>query len=152
MILVALGANLASAYGMPEDGLVKARQILEEEHNVRVSAFSSIWVSAPVPISDQPWYRNAVMAVETSKAPEKLLAVLNAIEHEFGRDRAFENKRNAARAMDLDILAYHDRIFTDPALLIPHPRMHKRQFVLEPLCEIAAGFIHPVLNKKIEDL
>ncbi|MCB9983179.1 MAG: 2-amino-4-hydroxy-6-hydroxymethyldihydropteridine diphosphokinase [Rhodospirillales bacterium] len=148
MILLGLGANLPSRYGTPEKTLRAALAGLERK-GVRVVKASSIWLSAPVPVSDQPWYRNAVVAVKTDLSPEALMGVLQGIENDFGRVRG---ERNAPRLLDLDVLIYDDLVITDETCQVPHPRMDQRAFVLKPLEEIAPDWIHPVLGLSVADL
>ena len=148
LILIALGANLPSEYGEPEATLKAAIERLERD-GVRVVAHSSVWLTAPVPVSDQPWYRNAVVAIETDLGAGELMALLHAIEEGFGRVRG---ERDAPRLLDLDIIAYHDEIYDEPRLSIPHPRMHGRAFVLKPLQEIAPEWQHPVLKRLVGEL
>ncbi len=148
MILIALGANLPSAYGAPEDTLNMAISTLENA-GVKVVAQSRIWITHPVPASDQPLYRNAVISVKTKREPEDLLSLLHSIEEDFGRIRA---ERNAARVIDLDLLAYADVIIDRDSIVIPHPRLHERGFVLLPLCEFAEKWMHPVLSKSAREL
>lgn len=147
MILIGLGANLESKYGTPEQALRQCK-ILLNTHNTEVLSFSSIWKSAPVPISDQPWYYNAACQLKTQLQPLELYQMLAEIEQNTGRLR---EKRNEARVLDLDILAYNDVIMAGNFIL-PHPRMHQRAFVLYPLQEIAPNWIHPVTNQNIPDM
>ncbi|MGB1076697.1 MAG: 2-amino-4-hydroxy-6-hydroxymethyldihydropteridine diphosphokinase, partial [Bdellovibrionales bacterium] len=104
-----------------------------------------------VPVSDAPWYANAVSLIETDKTPSDLLGVLNKIEADFGRVRSY---RNAPRILDLDILAFNDEIIGEDGahLCVPHPRMHNRAFVLKPLNEVAPEWQHPALKKSIAQL
>lgn len=146
MILIALGTNLPSRFGTPEDTL-KAARLEVARRGVRVLQCSDVWLTAPVPVSDQPWYRNAVMVVETDLAPRALLKLLKEIERDFGRDSA---ERNASRVLDLDILAYGDVVLNDEVCCLPHPRLHERAFVLYPLREVAAEWRHPVLGLCVE--
>ena len=148
MILVGLGANLSSRYGEPEETFRVAQSELRQR-GVRVVKQSSVWKSAPVPASDQPWYRNAVIAVETSLSAAQLLSVLQAIEHDFGRIR---EERNAARILDMDLLAYDDQLIDLPNMCVPHPRMHERAFVLMPLQEIAPEWFHPETGLSLNTL
>ncbi len=148
MILIALGANLPSRFGTPEDTLEAAKAELSRR-DVSVIQSSNIWVTAPVPASDQPFYRNAVISVSTSLPPKPLLHLLKSLEAEFGRAAA---ERNAPRVLDLDLLAYGDQVIREGDLEIPHPRMHLRGFVLGPLREIAPDWSHPVLQKTAEKL
>jgi 2-amino-4-hydroxy-6-hydroxymethyldihydropteridine diphosphokinase len=145
-----LGANLPSErFGGPRQTL-EAALVELERRGVRVLRRSRWYESAPVPRSDQPWYVNGVAAVETALGPEALLAVLHAIEHDFGRVRG---ARNAARAVDLDLLAYGDLVRRGPeAPLLPHPRAAERAFVLLPLAEIAPGWCLPGSGQTVEAL
>jgi 2-amino-4-hydroxy-6-hydroxymethyldihydropteridine diphosphokinase len=140
MIFVALGANLPSlAYGRPSSTLAAALDMLDE-HRVRVIRRSRWYETAPVPMSDQPWYVNGVAEVATDLLPGALLQALHAVEARLGRVRGTVN---AARIIDLDLLAYGGRIATDWPVL-PHPRLHERAFVLQPLRDIAPDWRHPV--------
>ena len=148
MILIALGANLSGLHGGPDKMLRKAIDALEE-NGLEILAASAIWLTEPVPVSDQPLYRNAVIEVKSSRKPQELLNLLHSIELDFGRVR---KNRNEARVIDLDLLAYNDVISTDADLLLPHPRMHERGFVLYPLAEIAPEWMHPVLKKTTSEM
>lgn len=148
MILIALGANLPSSFGTPEETLKAAVDEIQARIG-GVEAVSSIWKTAPVPVSDQPWYRNAVVRVQSNRPAREILDVLHAIEHDFGRIRTV---KNASRLLDLDLLAYGDDVVTKDDFMIPHPRMHCRAFVLIPLQEVAPNWVHPVLKRSVADL
>ncbi len=148
MILIGLGSNLDSIYGTPDQCLQECRNLLAQA-GVGIVKLSSIWKSAPVPVSDQPWYKNAVCAVETDLNPHDLLSALAGIEDKAGRTR---EENNAARTLDLDILSYNNEIINDEHLTVPHPQMHDRAFVLYPLREIVPNWIHPVLNKSVDEM
>ncbi len=148
MILVALGANLPSKFGSPRDTLREALTAMEAA-GLKIATASRLWLTAPVPVSDQPWYHNAVAAVETDLPPLELLAKLQKIENDFGRIREI---RNEPRVLDLDLLAYDDQILDLPELTLPHPRLHERAFVLLPLRDIAPGWQHPLRYEKLSDL
>lgn len=140
MILVAFGANLPSAIGSPSETYQKLPDILKN-YGVRVLDASSLHVTKPVPASDQPDYCNAVLLLDTDLGARELLLVLLQVESDLGRVRG---EINAARGVDLDLIAYHDHILEVEGLSLPHPRMHERGFVLYPLQEIAADWVHPV--------
>ena len=150
VILIGLGANLPSAAGAPRATLEAALAALERG-GVRVAARSRWYRSVPQPRSSQPDFVNGVASVETRLEPRDLLALLHRIEARFGRVRG---EANAARTIDLDLLAYHDRVMTgensDP--ILPHPRLQDRAFVLLPLAEIAPDWRHPLLNHGVRDL
>jgi 2-amino-4-hydroxy-6-hydroxymethyldihydropteridine diphosphokinase len=139
-ILIGIGANLPSGTGSPRATCEAALAALEAA-GVRVVRRSRWYESAPVPASAQPWYVNGVAAVETGLDPAALLALLHRIEDRFGRERA---ERNAARVLDLDLLAYGRRVSDGPAPpLLPHPRLAERAFVLLPLAEVAPDWTDP---------
>jgi len=148
MILIALGANLPSPVGGPQQTLEAALKRLQA-NGVRIVAHSRWYRTAPVPVSDQPWFVNGVARVETTLEPTALLVLLRLVEREFGRQRTV---RNAARTLDLDIIDYDGRVENTPELTLPHPRMQDRAFVLLPLAEIAPGWRHPILGKAVENL
>ena len=139
MILVGLGANLPGKFGSPADTIAAALVALTES-GLRVDKVSRLWLTAPVPVSDQPWYHNAVASIETVLSPLAIFRILQKIENDFGRVRLV---RNEPRVLDLDLLGYHDLIQKDPQLILPHPRLHERGFVLLPLQDIAPDWTYP---------
>lgn len=147
MIIIGLGANIPGEFGPPENTLQAALNALGDIQGVEILDVSSVWHSAPVPVSDQPWYANAVCTIETDMPPEKLLKLLKQIEVGFGREI---KERNAPRVIDLDIIAYNNLI-TMEAPILPHPRMHERAFVLHPLQEIIPDWVHPALEMPLEE-
>lgn len=148
MIYIGLGANMPGKYGPPENAIQAALDEINADPEIGVIAASSIWHSAPVPVSDQPWFANAVCAIETHLPPRALLARLKKIEQEAGRE---ERERNAPRVLDLDIVAY-GKFITMDAPILPHPRMHERAFVLYPLQEITPEWVHPALECPVAEL
>ena len=123
-----------------------ARRLSERGKLLKASSF---FETEPVGYADQSWFLNRVFKLETALAPRELLAWCNEIERDGGRVRTFPN---APRTLDLDILLYDDRVISEPDLVIPHPRMAERRFVLEPLAEIAPNLPHPVEKKTIHEL
>jgi len=148
MILVALGANLPSEAGEPARTLMAAMDALDAA-GLRVAARSRIFESPPWPPSDQPWYANAVVRLETRLAPETLLERLHAVERAFGRVRTVPN---AARALDLDLIDFDGMVREGPAPVLPHPRMRERAFVLLPLADIAPDWRHPADGSRLAAL
>jgi len=154
VILIGIGSNLASAYGPPRETCAAALKALASEA-VEIVAHSRWYRSSPVPMSDQPWFVNGVAAVTTDHSAPSLLHTLHAVEAAFGRPstetRAAE--RNAARILDLDLLAYGDLVRDGPEPpVLPHPRLAKRAFVLLPLREIAPEWRHPVSQLEVAAL
>ena len=133
---VGLGSNLAD----PAVQVSQALDALDSLPQTRVLRRSSLYRSAPVGYLDQPDFINAVAQVETELAPHALLDTLLALEQECGRTREF---RNAPRTLDLDVLLYDDLVHHEHGLTIPHPQMHLRAFVLQPLLEIAPDCMIP---------
>ncbi|HKT16502.1 MAG TPA: 2-amino-4-hydroxy-6-hydroxymethyldihydropteridine diphosphokinase [Stellaceae bacterium] len=148
MILLGLGANLPSTAGPPLATLEAALARLQSA-GVEPAALSHWYRTAPVPASDQPWFINAVARVETRLDPPALLAVLQEIERGFGRRRTTPND---ARTLDLDILDYDGQILRTAGLILPHPRLHQRAFVLLPLKDVASDWRHPVLGESVSML
>jgi 2-amino-4-hydroxy-6-hydroxymethyldihydropteridine diphosphokinase len=115
----------------------------------RVVAVSSLYETEPVEFTQQPWFLNCAVALETSRTPQELMTTILGIEEEMGRRRV---QKKGPRLIDIDILLLGDVIVDSTELTIPHPAMHERRFVLEPLAEIAPGVLHPVLKKTIREL
>ena len=154
MILIGLGANLPSRYGAPAQTLEAAKEALTER-DIAILQSSRIWLSAPVPFDpDQDWYHNAVIDVKTSLSPQDLLQAMLGIEEDFGRVRTEKNApKNQPRLLDLDLIAYHNEIIREgDTLIVPHPRMHKRLFVLKPLEDISKIWTHPVTGQNIFEM
>jgi len=116
-----------------------------------VRAVSGLYETEPVELRDQPWFLNCVVALETSDEPGELLKKVLAIEQEMGRLRT---KDKGPRPIDIDILLFGDRVVAEQerGLKIPHPAMHRRRFVLEPLAAIAPDAFHPQLRKTAREL
>jgi 2-amino-4-hydroxy-6-hydroxymethyldihydropteridine diphosphokinase len=141
LILIGIGGNLASSrFGAPLDTLAAALVALDAE-GIQVATRSAWYRTEPVPRSDQPWFVNAVASLTTDLAAPDLLAVLQAVEGQFGRVRS---ERNAPRVLDLDLLDYRGEVAETASLVLPHPRLHQRRFVLVPLAEIAPDWRHPL--------
>lgn len=133
---IGLGSNLAN----PAAQVLQAMQAIDRLPETRVLARSSLYRSAPVGYLEQPDFINAVVKIETALAPLALLQALLALEHENGRTREFQN---APRTLDLDVLLYDDLQHHQHGLTVPHPQMHRRAFVLQPLLEIAPDCVIP---------
>ena len=133
---IGLGANL----GDPEAQVRRALTALAELPGTRLLAASSLYRSAPVGVIAQPDFINAVAEAQTTLTARALLEALLAAERRFGRRRDFPG---APRTLDLDLLLYGDRVIAEPGLVVPHPHMHERGFVLAPLAEIAPDIAIP---------
>ncbi|MGE0426335.1 MAG: 2-amino-4-hydroxy-6-hydroxymethyldihydropteridine diphosphokinase [Reyranellaceae bacterium] len=151
-IYIGLGANLPHPeFGPPIRTLTHALACLNDR-GVRLVRLSPWYRTAPVPLSEQPWYFNAVAEVASGLAPDALLATLHGVEDRFGRERTV---RNAPRFIDLDLLDYRSIInhLKSPGLSeIPHPRLQERAFVLLPLRDVAPDWRHPVTGIPIDAL
>jgi 2-amino-4-hydroxy-6-hydroxymethyldihydropteridine diphosphokinase len=143
LFYLSLGSNI----GDRQNHLLDAIQGLQGEG--RVVSVSSFFETQPVEFTDQAWFLNCAVALETSKTPTQLMAGLLQIEQEMGRQRT---QRKGPRTIDIDILLSGDTILDTPVLTIPHPAMHERRFVLEPLAEIAPHARHPLLKQTIRQL
>jgi 2-amino-4-hydroxy-6-hydroxymethyldihydropteridine diphosphokinase len=139
-----LGSNL----GQKGDNLRQALARLRTE-GIRILRSSSLYETEPVGVPEQTWFYNQVVEVEADFSPWELLKLLKKIEQRMGRKAS---AKKAPRKIDLDILLAENTIIRTRDLVIPHPRLEKRNFVLVPLGEIAPGVVHPVLKIKIEDL
>ena len=140
MIYIALGANL-DWKGMSPDMTLRFAVDAMRSRGLEITGGSPVYITAPVLVSDQPWFHNAVVALDEGPDAHDLLAILNDIEKAFGRERSVAN---APRILDLDILDYHDEVIADNNLEIPHPRMQERGFVLYPLRDIDPHWLHPI--------
>jgi 2-amino-4-hydroxy-6-hydroxymethyldihydropteridine diphosphokinase len=140
---IGLGSNMGDRTGACR----RALELLSRAG--RVTAVSSLYCTEPVGYREQEEFINAVAEIETELPPRDLLAVCQAIENELGRVRLV---RWGPRAVDLDILLYGNTVIKMPDLLIPHPQLSLRGFVLVPLCEIAPHVVHPVLKKTVAHL
>jgi len=146
---VALGANLPSPVGPPVATLSAAVRQLGALGNVKQQ--SSVYRTEPVGFADQPFFLNAVVALETDLDARTLLNKLLTIEKEFGRDRS-AGIPNGPRTLDLDILLSGGLELNEPGLVLPHPRISERAFVLVPLAEIAPHLLIPGVGKTVAEL
>jgi 2-amino-4-hydroxy-6-hydroxymethyldihydropteridine diphosphokinase len=143
LVYLSLGSNVGDREIQLRDALRRLAA------NGRVVAVSSFYETEPVEFTDQAWFLNCVAALETTETPEQLLMALLHIEQQMGRQRI---QKKGPRTIDIDILLFDEAIVDSPALTIPHPAMHQRRFVLEPLAEIAPEVRHPVLKKTVREL
>ena len=128
----------------------QAVQRLGSHHGIQVVRMAMIYETEPVGVTDQPDFLNTVVEVETTFSPHGLLTITKSLERDLGRLPS--SQRWGPRPIDLDLLLYDDLVIQDPDLTIPHPQMHQRRFVLEPLAQLAPELVHPVLGHPIEAL
>lgn len=142
-VYIGLGSNL----GNKEENIRKAIDLMREKS--KILKISSLYETEPVGYKEQDWFLNCAIEIETELKPHELLKFLLSIEKRLGRIRKI---KNGPRAIDLDILFYSNRIINKNDLIVPHPRLHKRLFVLEPLKEICPDLIHPNLDVSIRKM
>ena len=141
---LSLGSNLGDREAFLNEALHRL-----EAAGAHVLRRSSIHETEPQDYRDQPWFLNMAVEVETDLTPQELLAAIQKIETEMGRQRIIPK---GPRTIDLDILFYENLILKMPELEIPHPRLTQRLFVLDPLSEIAPDFHHPVTNETVQEI
>jgi 2-amino-4-hydroxy-6-hydroxymethyldihydropteridine diphosphokinase len=142
---IGIGSNLGDSLQNCREAINRLSQIKE----IQIKIISSFYETEPVGNVEQDWFINAVVEIETTLAIRDLLHILQNIEKSLGRVR---KEINGPRTIDLDLLFYGQQIIQDTDLIVPHPELHKRSFVLEPLSEIASYFIHPVFGISIRGL
>ena len=149
MIYIGIGSNLNGKNNeTPLQNCKKA--LVELKKEVDICKISSWYKSEPIPVSNQPWFINGIIEISTNKSSLDLLEFILSIEEVFGRVR---EKKNEARILDLDIIDYKKKIlYIKNKLIIPHPRMHERSFVLQPLSELNPKWMHPIKKKGIKEL
>ncbi len=170
LALIALGANLPSAIASASETLRMAACILHEKRDTTISACSRFWKTPAVPAESGPDFINGAIILRTILSPHELLTRLHEIESQFGRDRS--TGRWSSRVLDLDLIGYENLILPDPethlqwaqlspkrqlidtpdTLILPHPRLQDRGFVLAPLAEIAPDWIHPVTGRSVTEM
>lgn len=140
---LSLGSNLGTREVHLRDAIARLT------HSGRVLSVSSAYETEPVEMTDQPWFLNCALALESNEPPLQLMRAALQIERDMGRVR---DRSKGPRVIDIDILLFGDSVIDSPELTLPHPAMHQRRFVLEPLAEIAPEVIHPVLKRPIRAL
>src|SRR6266487_597461 len=143
MVYLSLGSNL----GDREGNLRSAIARLAEFGNVL--AVSSFYETEPVGVGAQPWFLNCAVKFETEKMPRQLISTILNLEQSMGRQR---KQKKGPRTIDIDVLLFGTSIIEIPSLTVPHPRLHERRFVLEPLAEIAPAARHPIFKRTVREL
>ena len=141
--------GIGSNRGNPVRACREAVRHLSEKPEVRLLRCSSLYRTEPVGPQDQPWFINAVAEIRTSLPPRRLFETVKEIERRMGRT---EGQKWGPRVIDLDILLYGQEVVSEGDLIIPHPEMHRRRFVLAPLCELASYAVHPAFGVSIRGL
>ena len=145
LAIVSLGSNIG-------DWSTIFRNTFDQLESIgKVDKKSSVYMTEPWGVKDQPWFKNQVIGLNTQLAPHSLMKVLLEIEALNGRNRSNET-RWGKRTLDLDILFFEDEIIQSTELIIPHPRMHLRNFILSPVTEIYPQLIHPIFKKTMLEL
>ena len=144
LVYLSLGSNLGDREGFLREAISRLRELGVIR---RVSAF---YETQPVEVQgEQPWFLNCVLSMETELTPLKFLNRMLAVEQSMGRIRT---EPKGARTIDIDIIFFGSDVLDTPELTVPHPAMHQRRFVLEPLAEIAPAAVHPVLKRTVREL
>jgi 2-amino-4-hydroxy-6-hydroxymethyldihydropteridine diphosphokinase len=143
IVYLSLGSNLG-------DRSLNLHQAIEKLGELgKVAAVSSFYDTEPVELTAQPWFLNCVAKLDTEKMPRQLIAAILAIEQDMGRQR---KQQKGPRTIDIDILLFGSSIIDIPSLTVPHPKLHQRRFVLEPLAEIAPEVRHPLLKRTAREM
>jgi 2-amino-4-hydroxy-6-hydroxymethyldihydropteridine diphosphokinase len=143
---ISVGSNLGHKLDNCRAGIAA----LTDSAHVRLVDQSPVYRTEPVDYLDQDWFVNYVVKIRTDLDPLDLLEFIHSIEHTAGRVR--ETIRFGPRVLDLDIILFDDLVLDDSNLILPHPRMHKRRFVLKPICDIDPDINHPVLQQTMLSL
>lgn len=142
---IAFGSNL----GEREQQIEQALGVLRRHPSIRAGKVSDIYTTSPYGGVEQPDFLNGVIEIDTLLPPRELLDFLHQVEAEAGRERTVHW---GPRTLDLDIIFYGKEVYEDEALILPHPDMQNRDFVLRPMLQLAPGFRHPILKKTIKEL
>jgi 2-amino-4-hydroxy-6-hydroxymethyldihydropteridine diphosphokinase len=140
---LSLGSNVGDREVQLRDAVARLGSV---GHVVAASAF---YETEPVEFTEQPWFLNCVVALETNRTPQELMAAILGIEEAMGRQRV---QKKGPRLIDIDILLFDQVVVESKEITIPHPAMHQRRFVLEPLAEIAPELLHPMFKKTVRQL
>lgn len=144
-VYLSLGSNI----GHRKNNIIKALKLIQKNVASRILKVSSVYLTSPIGPKQNDFY-NAVVKIKTNLSSNNLLSAIKNIERSIGRKKS--NVRWSPRIIDIDILFYNDTVLNTDNLIIPHPELNKRLFVLEPLNEIAPNLVHPLHNEKIKTI
>ena len=145
-VYLSVGSNMGDAFANCRFGIAATAA----HPDVLLTATSHFYRTAPVDFTAQNWFVNAAFRIETALEAHALLALTHAVQASAGQGP--KALRFGPRILDLDLIFFDDLILKQPDLELPHPRMHKRRFVLQPICDIEPQFVHPVLGHSVQDL
>jgi len=145
-VIISVGSNIGDKQANCQQGIDR----LLASGNASLVKTSRFYRTSPVDFLDQDWFVNAAVKIETDLEPVELLGILQSIQQQVGRLKG--GIRFGPRILDLDIIFYDQLVMKTPTLEIPHPRMHKRRFVLQPICDIDPDIVHPLLNIPLKSL
>jgi 2-amino-4-hydroxy-6-hydroxymethyldihydropteridine diphosphokinase len=143
IVYLSLGSNLGDRAANLQTAIEKLAAL------GKAVAVSSFYETEPVELTAQPWFLNCAVKLDTEKMPRQLIAGILALEQGMGRQR---KQKKGPRIIDIDILLFGSSVIEIPSLTVPHPKMHERRFVLEPLAEIAPDARHPVFRRTVREL
>jgi len=142
-VYLSLGSNLG-------DRAANLREAIQKLANMgEVVQVSSLYETEPVELTAQPWFLNCAVKLDTEKMPRQLISAILGLEQSMGRQR---KQKKGPRIIDIDILLFGSSVIEIPSLTIPHPKLHERRFVLEPLAEVAPDARHPVFKRSMREL
>ena len=142
-VYLSLGSNLGDREANLRAAIAKLAEV------GRVDSVSSFYDTEPIELTSQPWFVNCAVKLDTEKMPRQLMAAILALEQEMGRQR---KQQKGPRTIDIDILLFGSSVIDIASLTIPHPRLHERRFVLEPLTEIAPDARHPIFKRTVREM
>ena len=143
LVYLSLGSNVGEREVHLREAIARLQRVGE------IVSVSSFYETEPVDVTNQAWFLNCVVIVETKKSPEQVMAAILQIEHEMGRERL---QKKGPRIIDVDIILFGDEIIHSTQVTVPHPAMQDRRFVLEPLAEIAPEARHPISRKTVREM
>jgi 2-amino-4-hydroxy-6-hydroxymethyldihydropteridine diphosphokinase len=146
LVYISIGSNIGDLL----DNCCRAIEALRSDPDIYVIERSSFYRTAPVDFREQDWFLNAALKLQTAVQPIQLLKRMQAIQHKLGRKA--DTVRFGPRVIDMDIIFYGNQVFETAELILPHPRMHKRRFVLQPICDIDPTIVHPLLGVSVQNL